>query len=116
MTIDLETGKFRQWLEVKQDLASQAPYGEWLKKLRSRVERMPFDAEAGATQGDVENQRDVTQMTAFGWSLEDLEMQVSDMSNGGKETLFSMGNDIALAVLSESPQPLYDYFKRASRR
>ena len=112
MTIDLETGKFRQWLEVKQDLASQAPYGEWLKKLRSRVERMPFDAEAGATQGDVENQRDVTQMTAFGWSLEDLEMQVSDMSNGGKETLFSMGNDIALAVLSESPQPLYDYFKQ----
>ena len=112
MTIDLETGKFRQWLEVKQDLASQAPYGEWLKKLRSRVERMPFDAEAAAAQGDVENQRDVTQMTAFGWSLEDLEMQVSDMSNGGKETLFSMGNDIALAVLSESPQPLYDYFKQ----
>ena len=111
MTIDLETGKFRQWLEVKQDLASQAPYGEWLKKLRSRVER-PVRRRGGATQGDVENQRDVTQMTAFGWSLEDLEMQVSDMSNGGKETLFSMGNDIALAVLSESPQPLYDYFKQ----
>jgi hypothetical protein len=34
------------------------------------------------------------------------------MSNGGKETLFSMGDDTALAVLSESPRTLYDYFKQ----
>ena len=71
----------------------------------------PFDAEAGATQGDVENQRDVTQMTAFGWSLEDLEMQVSDMSNGGKETLFDGERHRARRPLRE-PQPLYDYFKQ----
>ena len=51
-------------------------------------------------------------MTAFGWSSEDLEMQVFDMSNGGKETLFSMGDDAALAVLSSQPHTLYDYFKQ----
>ena len=51
-------------------------------------------------------------MTAFGWSAEDLQMQVLDMSNGGKETLFSMGEDTALAVLSGLPHPLYDYFKQ----
>ena len=39
-------------------------------------------------------------------------LQVGDMSNGGKETLFSMGDDTPLAVLSESPRTLYDYFKQ----
>merc|ERR1719159_1242283 len=51
-------------------------------------------------------------MTAFGWSLEDLDMQVADMSNAGKETLFSLGNDAPLAVLSQNPSTTYDYFKQ----
>jgi len=109
ITIDLETGVFRTNLEVKKELAAQAPYGEWMEKKATKISAMhDFAVEASAPVPD----NIVQQMTAFGWGSEDLEMQVGDMSNGGKETLFSMGDDTPLAVLSESPRTLYDYFKQ----
>jgi glutamate synthase (ferredoxin) len=67
-----------------------------------------FTAESAGELGN----STVQQMTAFGWSLEDLDMQVADMSNAGKETLFSLGNDAPLAVLSQNPSTTYDYFKQ----
>jgi len=108
ITVDLQTGQFRQNVEVKQELARQAPYGEWLAKHRSTIEPMPFASEA---DGEVPSNI-VQQLTAFGWSLEDVDMQVGDMSALGKETLFSLGEDTALAVLSSNPHTLYDYFKQ----
>jgi glutamate synthase (ferredoxin) len=54
----------------------------------------------------------VTQQAAFGWSSEDVDMQIADMAGTGKETTFSMGDDIPLAVLSQRPHVLYDYFKQ----
>ena len=94
--------------ERRHDLARKAPYSEWLQERRTVVDLMPFDAEVEAeTPADM-----IAQLTAFGWSLEDLEMQVGDMSNAGKETLFSLGEDTALAVLSDTPHTLYDYFKQ----
>jgi glutamate synthase (ferredoxin) len=108
ITVDLETGTFRQNVDVKLDLAKQAPYGEWLEKKRTFVAPQPFSAEA---EGDVADNV-VQQLTAFGWSLEDVDMQVGDMANLGKETLFSLGEDTALAVLSNNPHTLYDYFKQ----
>ena len=108
LTMDLETGAISDNLEVKTGLAKKAPYGEWLRKHRTVVEPGPFGAEAGGELGV----NTVEQMTAFGWSMEDLEMQVADMSNGGKETLFSLGNDSPLSVLSQNPSTLYDYFKQ----
>jgi len=108
ITLDLETGEFRQNQEVKMDLASKAPYGEWLAKSRTVVEAMPFTVEEEAAVPE----NVIEQLTAFGWSLEDLEMQVGDMANAGKETLFSLGEDTPLAVLSDKPHTLYDYFKQ----
>jgi glutamate synthase (ferredoxin) len=48
----------------------------------------------------------------FGWSLEDIGMQIADMAGAAKETTYSMGDDAPLAVLSEKPHPLYNYFKQ----
>ena len=109
LTVDLETGDFKLNLEVKKELAKAAPYGEWLKAHRSVIEPDPEFSDEVSTDlaGD-----EIAQMTAFGWSAEDLQMQVLDMANGGKETLFSMGEDTALAVLSGLPHPPYDYFKQ----
>lgn len=98
ITVDLETGTFRQNVDVKLDLAKQAPYGEWLEKKRTFVAPQPFSAEA---EGDVADNV-VQQLTAFGWSLEDVDMQVGDMANLGKETLFSLGE--ARADLRRSPR------------
>jgi len=108
ITLDLETGEFRPNQEVKRDLASKAPYAEWLKERRAIVEPLPFNVE----EAEAVPENLMQQLTAFGWSLEDLEMQVGDMANSGKETLFSLGEDTPLAVLSEKPHPLYDYFKQ----
>jgi glutamate synthase (ferredoxin) len=49
---------------------------------------------------------------SFGWSLEDIGMQIADMAGAAKETTYSMGDDAPIAVLSERPQPLYNYFKQ----
>lgn len=48
----------------------------------------------------------------FGWSLEDIGMQIQDMAGGAKETTYSMGDDAPLAALSERPHPTYNYFKQ----
>ena len=48
----------------------------------------------------------------FGWGLEDIGMQISDMAGAGKETTYSMGDDAPLSVLSERAHPLYNYFKQ----
>ena len=49
---------------------------------------------------------------SFGWSLEDIGMQIQDMAGAAKETTYSMGDDAPMAVLSERPHPLYNYFKQ----
>ena len=108
ITMDLATGQIRKNVEVKSANAAKAPYGEWLRKHKIMVTPAAFTAEAAGELGN----STVQQMTAFGWSLEDLDMQVADMSNAGKETLFSLGNDAPLAVLSQNPSTTYDYFKQ----
>ena len=50
--------------------------------------------------------------STFGWSLEDIGMQIADMAGAAKETTYSMGDDAPLAALSERPHPLYNYFKQ----
>lgn len=49
---------------------------------------------------------------SMGWSSEDMEMQIADMASTGKETTFCMGDDAPLAVLSDKPHVLYNYFKQ----
>ena len=48
----------------------------------------------------------------FGWSLEDIGMQIQDMAGGAKETTYSMGDDAPLAALSQKAHPMYNYFKQ----
>ena len=49
---------------------------------------------------------------AFGYSLEDVQLVIESMASQGKEPTFCMGDDIPLAVLSQRPHMLYDYFKQ----
>lgn len=83
------------------------PYGEWIakqrkdvKKLECSPDRMYDDATTTFAQA------------TFGWGLEDIGMQIADMAGSAKETTYSMGDDAPTAVLSEKPQPLYNYFKQ----
>jgi glutamate synthase (ferredoxin) len=83
------------------------PYGEWIKNQRKDVEQLEFPAER------MYNDETTTFAQAtFGWSLEDIGMQISDMAGAAKETTYSMGDDAPLSVLSKRAHPLYNYFKQ----
>ena len=107
INVDLETGEFKDNIAIKSEIASRHPYGEWMAKNRKDVTKM--DAEADRLYDDATT---TFAQGTFGWSLEDIGMQIQDMAGSGKETTYSMGDDAPQAVFSERPHVLYNYFKQ----
>jgi len=106
IAVDLDTHEVLKNWEIKQRVARLHPYGEWLKN-RQTLTPQPFpDAVTLDTETLVRYQ------TAFGYGAEDVEMIIEAMAGQGKEPTFCMGDDVPLAVLSERPHVLYDYFKQ----
>jgi len=108
--VDFETQRIVPDDEIKEKVASQRPYAKW-------VEEGMMDLEKWAKSVDLPpNPMDFSQtprkLNMFGFSSEKLEMLLLPMAVGGKEALGSMGNDAALAVLSEHPRQVNDYFKQ----
>ncbi len=106
--VDLEEGRVVEDEELKQGLASAQPYGKWLKdnKLSLADLNDPGEAPPKATLPLVQRQR------MFGYTLEDLRILMAPMAQNGAEATGSMGTDTPLAVLSDEPQLLYNYFKQ----
>ena len=93
--------------EVKRAVATQKPYGDWyregvvhLSDLPPRPPRVPRTEPLRSRQ------------LAFGYSLEDLRVLLTPTAARGEEPIGSMGNDLALAVLSDRQPPLFSYFKQ----
>jgi glutamate synthase (ferredoxin) len=107
IAVDLETHEILKNWEIKQRLAHKETYGEWLKQYRQNLEPQPF-----TQTPQMETQVLLRQQTAFGYTAEDVDMVIQEMAVQGKEPTFCMGDDIPLAVLSEKPHILYDYFKQ----
>ncbi len=107
IAVDLQSHEILKNWEIKQRVARAKPYGDWLHKYRSIIERLPFSTE---TEEDGSNLLQL--QTAFGYRAEDVEMIIQPMATSGKEPTFCMGDDIPLAVLSSEPRLLYDYFKQ----
>jgi len=107
IAVDLETHEILKNWDIKQRVASAHPFGKWLAEHCTPIARQPF------TEAP---QMDATALlqcqTAFGYTAEDVEMIIQDMAAQGKEPTFCMGDDTPLAVLSEKPHLLYDYFKQ----
>ena len=108
IAVDLEQHEILKNWQIKQRIATQHPYGEWLKQHRQTIQPQPFVEE----KPRMETQTVLRYQTAFGYTLEDVEMIIHEMAAQGKEPTFCMGDDIPLAVLSERPHLLYDYFKQ----
>ncbi len=106
--ISLDEGRIIDDTELKHKMASEKPYGQWLKKhLKS------FDEFAdGTAADDLTGEELLEQQIAFGYTVEDLKYILGPMSKNGEESVGSMGTDTPLAVLSDKPQPLYNYFKQ----
>ncbi|MGK0176154.1 MAG: glutamate synthase (ferredoxin) [Lentimonas sp.] len=106
--IDMEAGCIIEDAKVKGDIAKGAPYGEWLKENLIRSEDLPEPSELPADNfDDIE-----TRQKAFGYTFEDIRLILGPSAETGKQPLGSMGNDAPLAVLSDKPQSLYNYFKQ----
>ena len=107
IVVDLKTKEvLRNW-DVKQRVAQANPYGEWVKEHRQTIGGHEF-----GTKNLLSTQQLLQQQTAFGYTAEDLELIIQSMAINGKEPTFCMGDDIPLAVLSNKPRLLYDYFKQ----
>ncbi|MDR1887666.1 MAG: glutamate synthase large subunit [Prevotellaceae bacterium] len=107
LMIDTVEGKIYYDYDLKKELASAHPYGEWLAKNRI----MLSDISSGRViKHRVANHREF--LHAFGYTKEDIERIIIPMATDAKEPVGSMGNDTPPAVLSEKPQLLYNYFRQ----
>ncbi|WP_119396396.1 glutamate synthase large subunit [Salinibius halmophilus] len=106
---DLDEGRIIADDEVKQRVASKQPYGEWVAQKQIKLDELP-NAPEHRDQPELISLRQ--HQKAFGISFEDLNMVIAPMASGGKEPLGSMGNDTPLAVLSDKPQHLSNYFRQ----
>jgi hypothetical protein len=108
--VDFETQRIVPDDEIKEHVASQQPYGDWVKN--GMIDLSKWAKEDGLERAPMDFSQTNRKLNMFGFSSEALEMLVLPMAVGGKEALGSMGNDAALAVLSEKPRPVSDYFKQ----
>ncbi|HEY9724906.1 MAG TPA: glutamate synthase-related protein [Chroococcales cyanobacterium] len=107
IAVDLETHEILKNWDIKQRIAALKPYGEWLQQYRHDLTPQPFESAP-----KLEPSLLLREQTAFGYTAEDLELILQAMVIDGKEPTFCMGDDIPLAVLSDKPHLLYDYFKQ----
>ncbi|MGH7353662.1 MAG: glutamate synthase large subunit [Candidatus Rokuibacteriota bacterium] len=105
--VDTSQGRIVDDEEIKARLAAEHPYAQWLSDNLVPIEALPAHAVPESDHATV-----LTRQIAFGYTHEDLRILMAPMAKNGEEPIGSMGTDTALAVLSERPRPLYDYFKQ----
>ena len=106
LVVDLEQHRIISDEEVKSELAAEYPYQEWLDATQIHLADLP--PEIGPMTPDSETLLD--QQQAFGYNREDLKFFLDPMAEKGEDPVGSMGRDIPLAMLSDKPRMLYDYF------
>ncbi|MEZ4959671.1 MAG: glutamate synthase-related protein [Saprospiraceae bacterium] len=107
--VDLAKGRIISDEELKQEICSRKPYGEWLDRYKIRLENLP---EPRVQYTDLQPAQVFKYQKAFGYSSEDLQAIIAPMALEGHEPIGSMGTDVPLAVLSDQPQHLSNYFKQ----
>jgi glutamate synthase (ferredoxin) len=106
--VDTAQGRIIDDEEIKRQLAAERPYAEWLKNSLVRLEDLTPAPDLPPPDHETVLQR----QRSVGYTQEDLRLLLEPMALGGEEAIGSMGTDTALAVLSDRPRLLYDYFKQ----
>ena len=105
--IDFDQGRMIPDDELKTDLAQRRPYQQWLEEQRLDLAEIPLVVGEGLTRENL-----TQRMQAFGYTQETMQFMLMPMVTELRDPLGSMGNDAALAVMSDKPRMLYDYFKQ----
>ena len=103
--VDTSLGRIVEDTELKKQLAAAAPYGKWLEEGQVHLESLPEREHIVHTRGSV-----IRRQQTFGYTEEELRIILAPMAKTGQEALGSMGSDTPLAVLSERPRLIFDYF------
>ncbi len=106
--VDTEEGRIIEDEEIKAKFAAERPYRQWLDQYLVHLEDLADAPKVPAPDRATLLQRQI----AFGYTHEDERILITPMARDGIEATGSMGNDAALAVLSDKPRLLYDYFKQ----
>ncbi len=107
LMIDTEQGKIYYDGELKEQLASARPYRTWLSTNRIELDTLKSGRKIDNRIAGYDRM-----LRTFGFSREDIERTLIPMCNTGAEPVASMGNDTPLAVLSDKPQLLFNYFRQ----
>nr|WP_129714195.1 glutamate synthase large subunit [Pedobacter sp. SYP-B3415] len=107
--VDMEQGRIISDEEIKKEICSRRPYGDWLNQYQIRLEELadPRVSFTGLSEESIFKYQQV-----FGYSREDIDLLLKPMATDGKEAIGSMGTDTPLAILSKQPQHLSSYFKQ----
>ena len=107
--VDTSEGRIISDEEIKTQMAKGQPYGKWLKDNRVHFSDLPNVPEKEPLYN---HQATLQRLQAFGYNFEDLKINVGPMAQNSIQPVGSMGTDTPLAVLSDKPQLLYNYFKQ----
>ena len=106
--VDMNEGRIIEDEEIKSKIVSERPYQEWLDKTRLHLKDVPYTSETCPIESiDIK-----TRQRLFNYTFEDIQEVITPMALVGKEALGSMGTDTPLAVLSDRPQLISNYFKQ----
>jgi len=108
LLVDTELGRLVSDEEIKRQIATAYPYQQWLDKHLVKLDDLP----AAPPPPEPDHQSILQRQVAFGYTFEDERFILAPMAKDGVEPLGSMGTDTPLAVLSNKPQLLYNYFKQ----
>jgi glutamate synthase (NADPH/NADH) large chain len=106
--VDMNQGRIINDEEIKDEIVSRHPYRKWLD------ENLVHLADIPPKKGPIKHKEDPLEkrQIVFGYTEEDLGIIIQPMAQLGKEPIGSMGNDTPIAILSEKPQLIYNYFKQ----
>ncbi|GAA0177646.1 glutamate synthase large subunit [Clostridium sediminicola] len=108
LMVDTSKGKIFYDEEIKREIALRKPYEQIVEESRRSLDNIEIDYEETTVNKDTIKER----QQAFGYTVEDLNKILKNMAENSKEPIGSMGNDTPLAVLSNKPQLLFNYFRQ----
>ncbi|HEU5223725.1 MAG TPA: glutamate synthase large subunit [Candidatus Lumbricidophila sp.] len=103
--VDTEAGRLIEDDEIKAELAASGPWGEWLDEARIHLRDLPEREHIVHPPASV-----VRRQRTFGYTEEEVKILLAPMAKTGQEPLGAMGSDTPIAVLSQRPRLLFDYF------
>ncbi|CAL2088529.1 glutamate synthase subunit GltB [Tenacibaculum sp. 190524A02b] len=106
--VDMNAGRIVEDQEIKNEIVSKHPYTEWVKDHALPLAKVPYTNNP-PTKEETDYE---TRLQIFGYTFEDISTVIAPMAIKAKEAIGSMGTDTPLAVLSDKPQLLYNYFKQ----